>query len=105
MDLEQHYAELLNLEAPWQVQEVAVDFEARTVEIRLAWAAREVPCPVCGRGCPVHPGTTEEIWPYLNMMAFSTRIRTRLLKAVCVTHGIRTLAVPWADAVDGARPD
>lgn len=104
MDLEQHYAELLDLEPPWQVREVAVDFEAKTVEIRLAWAAREAPCPVCGQGCPVHTETSEEAWPYYKMMNFFTRIRTRPLKTICANHGPQRLPLPWAGAVEGPNP-
>ena len=104
MDLEQHYAELLNLEPPWQVKGVTIDSEAKSIEIRLAWAAPEAPCPVCGQACPVQTETTEETWPYHKMIGFVTLIRTRARKAICVTHGIRRLAVPWAGAADESNP-
>jgi hypothetical protein len=54
MTLAEHHGQLLGLSKPWRVAEVRLDIAGRLVEIRLVRdEGVGLPCPECGRDCPV----------------------------------------------------
>lgn len=98
MDLRVHYGLLLGLESAWRVADVDLALEQQRVEIAVEWAGgREAPCPECGEACPVYDLREERRWRHLDTMQFETLIRCRVPRCRCPEHGVRTVAVPWAD--------
>jgi hypothetical protein len=54
-ELQKHYAQLLGVGSPWEVESVELKLAAKQVEIELGWQWGSVAqCPECGRECSVH---------------------------------------------------
>ena len=97
-ELHRHYGLLLGVKRPWEVDGVNLDMEGRRVEIRLEWAmGHGVPCPECGRECTMADHAPERTWRHLDTMQFETLIRARVPRSRCPEHGVKTIAVPWAE--------
>ncbi len=97
-ELHRHYALLLGVRSPWEVNGVNLDMAGRRVEIRLEWAmGHGVPCPECGGKCTVADHAPERTWRHLDTMQFETLIRARVPRSRCPEHGVKTVAVPWAE--------
>jgi transposase len=96
-ELQKHYAQLLGVGSPWEVKNVELKLQEKTVEIELGWqwgaAAR---CPECGRDCSMHDCAPERTWRHLDTMQFTTVIRARTPRSDCPEHGVKTMKVPWA---------
>lgn len=96
-ELHDHYSKLLSLVPPWLVAGVDLKTEQRLVEIEVKWPkGHEVECPVCGRSCPVKDHREERRWRHLDTMQFQTLIKSRVPRAECPEHGVKTVNVPWA---------
>ena len=97
-ELHRHYALLLGVKSPWEVSEVQLDMAGKRVEIGLEWGqGAEVFCPECGRQCALADHAPERIWRHLDTMQFETLIRARTPRSRCPQHGVKTVAVPWAE--------
>ena len=98
-ELQKHYALLLGIGSPWEVQAVALKLAEKQVAIGagLGWqwgsAAKR---PECGRECSIHDCAPERTWRHLDTMQFETLIRARTPRAECPEHGVKTMTVPWA---------
>jgi transposase len=98
-ELQAHYGLLLGLVPPWVVLRVDLDVEAKRVVIDVEYPpGHEVPCPEpgCGRSCQVRDHREERTWRHLDTMQFETQVRSRIPRSDCPTHGVKTIAVPWA---------
>lgn len=97
--MEEHYAKLLGLVAPWTVRNVVLDVEHTTLDIHVVEGSdASFPCPECAVPSPLHDHAPERRWRHLDTMQFTTEIVTRLPRVSCAEHGVKTVAVPWADA-------
>ncbi|MBK8095095.1 MAG: ISL3 family transposase [Verrucomicrobiaceae bacterium] len=95
--LQQHYHLLLGLDKDWEVQEVKLSLEARTVCIRLRHrGGLAVICPGCQRRCSIFDHAPERKWRHLDTMQFETELRTRVPRCQCEHCGVKTIEVPWA---------
>ena len=93
-----HYGRLLKMKRPWEVSSVEVDDAASEITVRVALArGSRVPCPECGRPCPVHDRLAERSWRHLDTMQYVTTVRCRVPRAKCPEHGVAAAAVPWAE--------
>jgi len=98
-ELHRHYALLLGVQSPWGVTGVKLDLEGQRVEIALEWSrGHEVSCPECGKCCAIADHAPERTWRHLDTMQFETRIRARTPRSRCPEHGVKTVAVAWAEA-------
>jgi len=96
-ELQKHYALLLGIGSPWEVETVDLKLAEKKVEIALAWQwGNDAKCPECGRACSIHDSAPERTWRHLDTMQFMTLIRARTPRANCPAHGVKTLQVPWA---------
>lgn len=96
-DLHNHYSLLLGLIPPWLVTNVDLQMNARLVEIDVQWPIDHRPeCPECGRSCSINDHREERRWRHLDTMQFQTIIKSRVPRADCPEHGVKTIAVPWA---------
>ena len=97
--LADHYAQLLGLVAPWAIVEVDLDADKATLDIRVVEKdAATFPCPECGAASKLHDHAPERRWRHLDTMQFTTEIVARLPRVTCAEHGVKTVAVPWADS-------
>ena len=97
-ELQQHYALLLGVHSPWQIKNVDLKLEEKLVEIQLAWEWGSAgQCPECGCACSIYDSAPERTWRHLDTMQFQTIIRARVPRSNCQTHGVKTMAVPWAE--------
>ena len=96
-ELQKHYALLLGVGSPWEVQTVELKLAEKKVEIELGWQwGAEARCPECGQACSIHDCGAERTWRHLDTMQFTTLIRARTPRAKCPEHGVKTMQVPWA---------
>lgn len=97
--LEDHYALLLGLAAPWTIRTVELDAERKTLDIHIVERGDFLfPCPQCHTPSPLHDHAPTRRWRHLDTMQFTTEIVAHLPRISCAEHGVKTVAVPWADA-------
>lgn len=97
-ELQKHYAQLLGIDSPWEVKTVELKLEEKRVEIELGWQwGSAAQCPVCEEECSIHDSAPERSWRHLDTMQFETVIRARVPRSDCSKHGVKTMAVPWAE--------
>ena len=97
-ELQKHYRLLLGVESPWQVKNVKLELSEKRVEIELTWTeGTKAKCPVCAQDCALYDYAPERIWRHLDTMQFETILRARVPRVECVTDGVKTIAVPWAE--------
>lgn len=95
--IENHYAQLLGLQTPWEVVEVELQLEAKRVEINLEHPLGvKVSCPECDRDCTIADHAPQRKWRHLDTMGFTTELITKTPRASCDNCGVKTIAVPWA---------
>ena len=56
-----------------------------------------MPCAECGRACAVYDHAGVRWWRHLDTMNRTTRICSRVPRSDCPEHGVKTMAVPWAN--------
>ncbi len=72
----EHYRQLLRLEAPWRVTAVEKDLAKETVTVCVRWPERTaVGCPQCGKACGVHDRLPERTWRHLSVMQYTLELR------------------------------
>ena len=96
-ELQKHYALLLGIGSPWEVQTVNLKLLEKQVVIELGWQwGAAAKCPECGQACSIHDCAPERTWRHLDTMQFTTLIRARTPRSACPQHGVKTMQVPWA---------
>jgi transposase len=95
--LAQHYADLLELQYPWVVEEIKTDHKNEKITIRVAFIKGEKPaCPVCKKPCIV-ADHRERSFRHLNVMQYETLVLGSIPRTLCPEHGVKTVSVPWAE--------
>ncbi len=95
--LYQHYHLLLGLDKDWEVQEVNLSLELRSVHIKLRHrGSSKVLCPECQNPCSIFDHAPERKWRHLDTMQFETELRGRVPRCQCDRCGVKTIEVPWA---------
>lgn len=95
--LYQHYHLLLGLDKDWEVQEVNLSLESRSVHINLRHrGSSKVLCPECQNPCSIFDHAPERKWRHLDTMQFETELRARVPRCQCDRCGVKTIEVPWA---------
>ena len=91
------YQQILGDTTPWRVNEVKLDAQKLTIDVRLvlpedaAWA-----CPECRSRMHVKERRTRR-WRHLDSCQFKTVLEASVPVVECPTHGGQTVQVPWAD--------
>lgn len=105
MDTTKLFDAALGLIPPWQVE--AAEFRPGTpatrgqLDLRIDFArGGTLPCPTCGVACKAYD-TTDQRWRHLNFFEHETYLHARVPRVQCATHGVGTVAVPWARAGSG----
>lgn len=93
------YRHLLGLEAPWSVSRIELDVKEQRVDV---WAEHREghrwPCPDCATELALYDHSPERVWRHLDSCQFMTYLHARAPRVECPTHGVRQVAVPWAEA-------
>jgi transposase len=93
------YRHVLGLENPWSVSKVELSVEKHQVDV---WAEHRAngsfACPECGKVAGLHDHAEERTWRHLDTCQFATLLHARVPRVKCPTHGVRQVAVSWADA-------
>jgi transposase len=99
VEIKEFYAESLNVRPPWEVVEIAIIEEKRTVEVRVecsekvAWSD-----PDTGQQATIH-GWRERRWRHLDTCEFETWIVARVPRIKLSSGEIVTVKVPWAESL------
>ena len=95
------YARILGLQSPWQVCRVELALSEGEVTVHVeseAGAAQS--CPICGQSCPGYD-TRPRRWRHLDTCQYRTILMAKVPRVQCPAHGVRTVAVPWAESGGG----
>lgn len=95
------YARILDVRAPWQVEQVELDEKVAEVRvlIRVPGGTR-LPCPQCGEHCPGYD-TRRRSWRHLDTCQFKTILDADVPRVTCPNHGVLQVEVPWAEPGSG----
>ena len=92
------YRQILGIESPWIVSRVELSMEKQRVDI---WAEHKANamfcCPECGEAAGLHDHAEERTWRHLDSCQLGTYLHARIPRVTCPTHGIRQVAIPWAE--------
>lgn len=91
------YQHLLGLQVPWSVSRVDLDLKAQRVDVWAEHSHRKFPCPECGGKLPVYDHSEERTWRHLDSCQFMTFLHARIPRVKCEDHGVRQVAVAWAE--------
>jgi transposase len=94
----QLYQQLLGIAAPWSVNRVALQVSQATVDVWLEHPADQgFECPQCGHDLSVYDHAVERTWRHLDSCQFKTLVHAAIPRVSCPKHGVRQVAVPWAE--------
>lgn len=98
MDDRALYATILGIAPPWDVVRVELDDAAKPVHIwQEERAGTAFVCPDC-RALSPRDDHVERSWRHLDTCHYETRLHARVPRIQCATHGVKTVAAPWATA-------
>ncbi len=90
---------ILGLRAPWRISRVELKTEEQRVDLWAEHAAdARWRCPDCQDELACRDHVEERVWRHLDTCQFQTFLHARVPRVECATHGVRQVAVPWADA-------
>jgi len=94
-DLELYQA-VLGLQAPWTVLNVELDVKGQQVTVLVDAGPGPYPCPECQTRGPGYDRKRRR-WRHLDTCQFTTWIQAEVPRVKCPTHGVKQIAVPWAE--------
>ena len=92
------YAKILGIEAPWKVGDV--ELADQEVRVHLENAKSRLPCPECGTLCGRYDSKPRK-WRHLDTCQYRTILTADVPRIECPEHGVRQVAVPWAEPGSG----
>jgi len=95
------YAQLLGLQVPWQVTDVAFNPQQHSVNVSVSSEASwQWCCPECGQPSAGYDKRTRQ-WRHLDTMQFKTILEAEVPRIQCTEHGVLQVRVPWAEPGSG----
>ena len=92
------YRQLLGLVEPWEVIWVKLSVESGRVDVWVEHSRlTRFACPECDQVFPVYDHTEERAWRHLDSCAFLTYLHARPPRVECAVHGVRQVALAWAE--------
>lgn len=91
-----HYHLLLGLDSSWNVDDVTLHIDNKSVEIKLRYSGKTQVCPECGETGKFYDYAPERCWRHLDTMQFETIITATVPRCKCLNCGVKTTSVPWA---------
>jgi transposase len=92
------YRHLLGVVAPWTVDRVELAVAEQRVDVWVGhpdgvrWS-----CPECGAECSTYDHAGERSWRHLDSCQFMTFLHASPPRVRCGVHGVRQVALPWAE--------
>jgi transposase len=92
------YRRLLGIEAPWEVKSVDLSLACQRVDV-VVGHGRGVRwrCPECGAELSTYDHAERRAWRHLDSCGFTTWLHARPPRVSCPAHGVRQVALPWAE--------
>ncbi|MEW6283749.1 MAG: ISL3 family transposase [Candidatus Eremiobacterota bacterium] len=90
------YQAVMGLQAPWTVVNVELDVTGQQVTVTVEAGPGPYPCPECRAPVPGYDRKRRR-WRHLDTCQFTTWIQADLPRVSCPAHGIKQIAVPWAE--------
>jgi len=92
------FTQLLGLTPPWKVTELIPNLDQQEITVKIEWPKGEKGlCPECKVPCQIYDHREERVWRHLDTMQFKTLLVCPVPRINCVTHGVKSIQVPWAD--------
>ena len=92
------YRHLLGLSEPWGVTRVELSVQTGQVDVWVDHPKRtRFSCPECDASLAVYDHAEERAWRHLDSCQFLTYLHARPPRVDCATHGVRQVALPWAE--------
>jgi transposase len=90
------YQAILGLREPWAVTNVDLDDSTQQVIVTVEAGPGPYPCPECQEPGPGYDRKRRR-WRHLDTCQFTTWIQADVPRVSCPTHGVKQIAVPWAE--------
>lgn len=95
------YSQILGIKPPWYVEDVNLDMAGGKIDVMVTLQADAVlTCPHCGEASPRYD-KRERRWRHLDTCQMHTILVAEVPRIRCATHGVTTIAVPWAESGSG----
>jgi transposase len=92
------YQQILGLKNPWTVSQVNLSIERQQVDVFVEHpSGTKFCCPECDEMLPCYDHTAEREWRHLDSCQFKTILHARIPRVECPTHGVKQVAVSWAE--------
>lgn len=92
------YRQILGLQNPWYVDEVAMCNETQSITVLVRHSEGvEWCCPKCQRLCKCRDHAEERTWRHLDTCQYQTLLKARIPRVNCPEHGVLQVTVPWAE--------
>ena len=96
MTLESFYQKILNPPEPWIVSKVNLSGLGPRVNVWLTHEKHALCCPECGVEAPIYDHMPERSLQHLDTCGRETCLHVMLPRVKCPTHGVKTVAFPFA---------
>jgi len=90
------YQAVLGLQAPWSVINVELNVPGQQVTVTVEAGLGPYPCPECQERVPGYDRKRRR-WRHLDTCQFTTWIQADVPRVNCPIHGVKQVAVPWAE--------
>ena len=91
------YDAILNLSAPWSVEQVALDKNTKRVDVSVYCdAGVPLSCPKCQQVSPRYD-FRKRSWRHLDTCQFPTWVHASIPRVECDEHGVIQVDTPWAE--------
>lgn len=88
--LEEHYAQLLDIKAPWLVTRVETAPDLSKIDVWVEHAPDvALKCPICGATAPGYDKSSERVWRHLDVCLIPLFVHCRLPRCKCPEHRVR----------------
>ncbi len=89
------HEQVLGIQAPWRVDDVQVDQQAKVVETLVVYDG-PVHCPTCNE-LGKRYDHRERRWRHLNLYEYHAYVIARVPRVECAEHGVQQMSVSWAE--------
>lgn len=91
------YKNILGIKGPWEVTSVQLDLKGNIVTIKVEYTqGMKTKCPECNTETSVYDHRIRR-WRHLDTCQMTTIIECDVPRISCNTHGVKQVAVPWAE--------
>jgi len=93
------YTAVLGIGSPWKINDASLDNAQQMAEVSVTHDGAAT-CPVCGKTSPKYD-TRPRRWRHLDFCQYQLFVNAEVPRVDCELHGIKQIAVPWAEERSG----